>query len=407
MNLFNKKSQQLVIDQETDTLIRGWAVVDGYLNDSVEIKVSSTKKSIVIKCDLFRPDVVRAGLHNTGLCGFHISLSKHSLVDPKLEIIGVSKSNVDLQPRLPLVFVHIPKTAGTSLRKGLEDYFGSNVILKNYGIKAGETTEWLRDCLPIKDRYVFRQNFEKGHYQVYLGHNQARNSIDTFPISHFISMVRKPVDQVISHYNHFKRWYEYQGSIQEFIKSPQFKNVQNNYLSQVRLGLVGFIGTTEKYNDSIFLLNKEYGYNLASREDNVNTENYVELDEDVIGLIVNHNKKDIELYKQCEALLEERLAIVQSGHRWTYGDIDVRDDSLVGCAYQLESDAPVTVQLLRSGIVVEEQKATQPRPSLLRYRVPRDGYVGFAFNIVKGTNAEDYQILVKGSRQNLRSIFII
>ena len=39
------------------------------------------------------------------------------------------------------VFVHIPKTAGTSFRLGADQYFGEKMVCRDYGPKAPETSE--------------------------------------------------------------------------------------------------------------------------------------------------------------------------------------------------------------------------------------------------------------------------
>ena len=43
--------------------------------------------------------------------------------------------------------VHTPKTAGTSFREALEKHFGKSRIVRDYGPKAGETSDVVREHL--------------------------------------------------------------------------------------------------------------------------------------------------------------------------------------------------------------------------------------------------------------------
>ena len=41
-----------------------------------------------------------------------------------------------------LLFVHIPKTAGTSFRNAAINNVGQEKVIQDYGVKANETSRW-------------------------------------------------------------------------------------------------------------------------------------------------------------------------------------------------------------------------------------------------------------------------
>lgn len=399
------ENYRLVIDEQTENFVRGWVASAVDLSETVVLGVASGKNSIAVVCDKYRPDVVRAGLHKTGFCGFFIDLKSHDMKKPDIYIVGSHQSNIGKQAVLPIAFVHIPKTAGTSLRKGFHEYFDKNVILQNYGGQENETTPWLKELLPLDNPFSFLQNFNEAGCQVYLGHFYLKNCITVFPHSNFLTMLRNPVDQVISHFNHFKRWHGYQGDIVNFIKSPQFKNIQASYLKQSRLSLLGFVGITEKYNESVDFINSLYNVGIFKRKENVNSKSYVEIDDDIKELIVNENTKDVSVYNYCSDLMAERTRISEAGHDWVYGDISLEKNKIVGCAFYFHSDREVIVQLKKSEKVVAESANVIFRGDLLKYQVPRAGHIGFVFDIKDDPKL--YTVVVKDSGQSLPLAFVV
>lgn len=409
--MINKESivedYRLVIDEQTENFVRGWAASAVNLSETVVLSLVSGDQSVAVICDKYRPDVARAGLHKTGFCGFFIDLKAHNIKKPKIHVAGIHQGNLGKKAVLPIAFVHIPKTAGTSLRKGFHDYFDNSVILQNYGRDENETTPWLKSLLPIKNSFSFLQNFKSNGCQVYLGHFYLKSCVTVFPHSNFLTMLRNPVDQVISHFNHFKRWHGYKDDIFTFVKSPQFKNIQAAYLKQSRVSLLGFVGITERYNESIDIINRTYNVSIPPKKENVNSQSFVAIDSnsDIEKLIIEQNEKDIALYEYCSDLMKERLSLSESGHEWVYGDVNITKTKIVGCAYYFNRDDEVIVQLKKSGKVVDESSCITFRGDLLRYQVPRSGHVGFSFNINDDPNL--YTVVVKGSGQSIPPVFVI
>ena len=46
--------------------------------------------------------------------------------------------------QFPIIYLHIPKTAGTSFRMSAEQYFGPDQVLNDYGEESPNTSEDIR-----------------------------------------------------------------------------------------------------------------------------------------------------------------------------------------------------------------------------------------------------------------------
>lgn len=95
-----------------------------------------------------------------------------------------------------LIYVHIPKTAGTSLRAMLEVYAGPEHLFSAYpgdNPSHAHLKDWLK--LPAATQMGCRATL--GHYSF-----EAFDSIVLHPHKYFITFLRNPIDRVISLYKH-------------------------------------------------------------------------------------------------------------------------------------------------------------------------------------------------------------
>ena len=121
----------------------------------------------------------------------------------------------------PLFFVHIPKTAGTSFRHALEEYFGSEFVCRDYGPQQNQTSlEVLSYVYENMDLYKFFQGFD-GQYKVLTGHVPAGKYVSSIGVHRIISFVREPVKAVISHYRHHFSDGRFEGSLEDFYRDKR------------------------------------------------------------------------------------------------------------------------------------------------------------------------------------------
>ena len=97
--------------------------------------------------------------------------------------------------RRDIVFVHIPKTAGTSLRSLLEHAAQDHLVLRDYW-NAPETTPELFRLVHAEKRVAdFRKTFQHPGKGILLsGHFPAQRYWAHFNAESFVTFLRHPVD---------------------------------------------------------------------------------------------------------------------------------------------------------------------------------------------------------------------
>ncbi|QEP42042.1 hypothetical protein D5085_02130 [Ectothiorhodospiraceae bacterium BW-2] len=284
------------------------------------------------------------------------------------------------------LFVHIPKTAGTSLRIAFEQALGKESVYYDYGKTASETSALVSDLLygEIPDSYRL---FE------YLGKCSSRSLIaGHFGIkrySHFIlakniaTFVRDPVQQVISHYYHFKRHGGYKQSLEVFCRQPQFRNLQNRSFNNYPLNLIGFIGLTEKFTISLQLLAKLWNISIEELKLNFNqqrTEELYQVEPATEQLIKQQNRQDMRLYAKALARFEQQYSEYEQSGYYLYRSDGLKNvpRGISGWCYYSHSDHPVKIEVLNSnGVVLYYCYATEFQPQLAQFNPVRGGCIGY------------------------------
>lgn len=238
-----------------------------------------------------------------------------------------------------ILFLHILKTAGTTLRK--------EIIEKNY---TPEEIGNYYGCMP-NDLEMKMKNlpYEK-QIKIGCGHfDTGVSNYMTEPFT-FITLLRDPVDRVISLFYYLRklgRPYLDHLSIEDFLTSdihyiPRlFFNSQTMDLAAEQPGIdkpcliigrikdttpqknppdlekakeqvekhFSVVGITEMFNESIFLMKKQFGWtDISYTRKNINEHpNKDQLPEHVLELIQEKNQLDIELYQWAKKRLEEQI----------------------------------------------------------------------------------------------------
>ncbi len=176
-----------------------------------------------------------------------------------------------------LVFIHIPKTAGTSLKNLLESNYAEDERLAIYNRE--NLDEKLAAALKDpKIRCIY------GHFPL--------RPVVVESDAVVVTLFREPVARTISHYNHYKRGLNEEhrrimegvNSPEDFAKLPQGNNRQTAFISghlknadffadphaleraMQNLQRIDFAGFTEHFNASIALFKKELGWKYAWSE---------------------------------------------------------------------------------------------------------------------------------------------
>ncbi|WP_231363206.1 MULTISPECIES: sulfotransferase family 2 domain-containing protein [unclassified Thioalkalivibrio] len=152
------------------------------------------------------------------------------------------------------LFVHIPKTAGTSLRYRLKANLGSRLAC-DYGPTHPSTHPELK-APAGRSQGELRAALERDGVSVLYGHTRYPLWNEAFSAGEVMSILRHPVDRCISHYQHYLSHGGAPGdslatgvmtgelSLQEFAAAIQQRNLQAHQLgiteaSSVRWATMG------------------------------------------------------------------------------------------------------------------------------------------------------------------------
>lgn len=221
------------------------------------------------------------------------------------------------------IYLHFPKCGGTSFRRSWQFCF--------------HTKDYLKIYKPFNEHFEFWKNYkDKNRLKAIIGHMKMsfiKEIKKYYPNRKIIliSMLRNPVDRVISAYYYDKRneraefhKLANQLSLYEFIEKDISKinnncyikylcslpfgndNIDEKYLIQSKLKLNNInFGFVEDYNKSLIKFKEKYQEvfrNFTLRNYNISTNRPKSIDEKTIELIKSKNLYDIELYNYAREI---------------------------------------------------------------------------------------------------------
>ncbi|MED3882339.1 sulfotransferase family 2 domain-containing protein [Priestia megaterium] len=222
-----------------------------------------------------------------------------------------------------VIFMHIPKTAGTSLLKVAQQQY-----------KQDES----RIILVGRDLNMIGKEINKSNIKYIQGHYPfGIHQYFTSPAV-YITMIRDPIERVISEFyfiqkvpQHdlfiYKQIEKKQMSLEDYIDmdNEKFKlrnaNMQTRFLSggntidleKAKENInknFAFVGITEMFDESLFLLQKKLGWkNVKYSKVNVNKSRPLkdQISLEVLQKIKMKNQLDIELYEWVKGIFNKQL----------------------------------------------------------------------------------------------------
>lgn len=184
------------------------------------------------------------------------------------------------RPRdVAVVSYHIPKTAGTSLRKMLEVEFGKRNVGGLYNPQ--EANAFSRgDVLSIGDKY----SVIHGHFKPHKNHKKMYPSAET------MVWVRDPIERIWSHVGHLLKLKERHPHFNEISKLylqeknipqseivadiiknrslPYMVDIYSRFFSNVPINEIGFVGSIHQFDKHVSVLNEKLSIKLKPRVSN-------------------------------------------------------------------------------------------------------------------------------------------
>jgi hypothetical protein len=302
------------------------------------------------------------------------------------------------------LFVHIPKTAGTSFRDALEyDY---NVV-SDYGIDSLKTTSELKEKIYVEhNMYSLKKMLERNQTCWLCGHVPLQRYIDFVPVLNIVSFVRSPLKQLLSHYNHFVSYNDFKGDLNDFLKMSGVLNVQHRALSFLPLGLLGCVGITEEYDDSLRIINHNMKTAILPAELNVNrskTLDELDLNEELKSLVLSKIDLDVQLYNEAYFVHKQSLEQLEQKKQQVraYAYVNV-SNVLHGCAYFVEKQDAVTLIVYVNNKEIKQITANEYFSLYTKANFPRDRYIGFRLLLSDDiTMNDEIDLYVKDTGQKI------
>jgi len=167
--------------------------------------------------------------------------------------------------------VHIPKTAGTSLRWALNKHFVESEVIRDYGPDAPETSDVVREHIYGASKSGGADELIRvisaDNTKILIGHFWLPKYARYFDPRDIIAFVREPLVRTCSEYCHRKENRTFSGTLAQFMQMPGYQNLQSRYLKGVSND--SMIGITEDYRESLYRINSVFGWKLRVRKKNV------------------------------------------------------------------------------------------------------------------------------------------
>ncbi|MEM7257484.1 MAG: sulfotransferase family 2 domain-containing protein [Pseudomonadota bacterium] len=312
----------------------------------------------------------------------------------------------------PIIYIHIPKTAGTSFRISAAAYYGEDKVLYDYGADSDATSDALLNSEDLQHN-IDKVREAGMRARMLGGHFSLPKYRDLFPESPVISFFRDPVDRVISEYVHFTNHHGYTGTLSDFYRSPRFQNRQHKSLGGAKPTDLDFYGLTERYPQSLEMFNAKYNTTLSlvtlNKGNYGNNNNRIEPTEQQRAEIRHLNQADVTLYQIAVDNFEQQSVTAHGSPspltRYKGNLGGVRQNKIYGWVFDNDSAKPTVLHVSVNGEKRLEAVADVERPDIVRSGLRTDARCGFIVSLKElGPLRDDDSISIQTADGNYELI---
>lgn len=205
--------------------------------------------------------------------------------------------------------VHIPKTAGTSFRYVLQKNEAVR-MLYDYGKQSHESTPALVEINPMK-LTLENEIFDADKFNFICGHISYGKYAHCIPPDAVVSIVRNPVERVVSEYQHLKRHEGYAGGFAEFSSEPFQQNKQWRMLRGVDQKPGALVGLTSHYKYFVEVFSSKLGLPVepiaVNRAPDADAEGRINIPPGEIKAAYLYNKQDVDFFFEKVRVFSELI----------------------------------------------------------------------------------------------------
>src|SRR5919106_254253 len=229
-------------------------------------------------------------------------------------------------------FVHMQKTAGIALRRGLINHFGERAVYPTRGVDGKDPTKLVTSVDHLRERLGARG----GEIEVITGHFPLC-AVDLLEGRYTtLTLLREPVARTVSYLSHHRKEEraDRHKSLEEIYDDPfRFKGFVQNHMTkmlsltpaemtdgmltpmeldrghleraQEALAGIDAVGLQERFDDFFDLLAARFGWRLGAPQ-TLNRTDPVDVPQSFRDRIAEENALDVELYEFAEELVASR-----------------------------------------------------------------------------------------------------